>query len=228
MKIKNALRSLSKFEIALWLVSLVVVFTSYVLSPDKDALSIVFSLIGVTALIFVSKGMVLGQVLSVVFAVGYAIISFSYKYYGEMFTYVFLTAPSAIAAIISWIKNPYKETEVVKVADLTPKKTALVFALGISVSIGFYFLLGALDTANLIISTVSVLTSFIASAFTYLRSPYYAIAYSLNDVVLITMWILATVERPAYLPMIFCFLMFLVNDLYGFVNWKRLKKEQNK
>ena len=165
---------------------------------------------------------------SVVFAVGYAIISFSYKYYGEMFTYVFLTAPSAIAAIISWIKNPYKETEVVKVADLTPKKAALVFALGISVSIGFYFLLGALDTANLIISTISVLTSFIASAFTYLRSPYYAIAYSLNDVVLITMWILATVERPAYLPMIFCFLMFLVNDLYGFVNWKRLKKEQNK
>ena len=93
-------------------------------------------------------------------------------------------------------------------------------------SVGFYFILGALGTSNLVISTLSVLTSFIASAFTFLRSPYYAIAYSVNDLVLITMWVLATLERPEYVPMIFCFVMFLANDIYGFINWKRLGKEQ--
>lgn len=226
MKIKNPFSALSRFELILWICSLAVVFTSYILSPDHDAMSIIFSLIGVTALIFVSKGLVIGQVLSVVFAIGYAIISFSYKYYGEMFTYAFMTAPSAIAAIISWLKNPYQQTNVVKVATLTAKKLVCVLALGIAVSVGFYFILGALGTSNLVISTLSVLTSFIASAFTFLRSPYYAIAYSVNDLVLITMWVLATLERPEYVPMIFCFVMFLANDIYGFINWKRLGKEQ--
>ena len=226
MKIKNPFSALSRFELILWISSLAVVFTSYILSPDHDAMSIIFSLIGVTALIFVSKGLVIGQVLSVVFAIGYAIISFSYKYYGEMFTYAFMTAPSAIAAIISWLKNPYQETNVVMVATLTAKKLVCVSALGIAVSVGFYFILGALGTSNLVISTLSVLTSFIASAFTFLRSPYYAIAYSVNDLVLITMWVLATLERPEYVPMIFCFVMFLANDIYGFINWKRLGKEQ--
>ena len=228
MKIKEAFSSLSKFELILWLVSSAVVFTSYILSPEQDAMSIIFSLIGVTALIFVSKGLVFGQILCVVFAVGYAIIAYSYAYYGEMITYACMTAPSAIAAIISWLKNPYERTEVVEVAHLTKKRVALVLTLSLFVSVGFYFILGALGTSNLIVSTLSVLTSFIASAFTFLRSPYYAVAYSVNDLVLITMWILASIERPAYLPMVFCFVMFLANDVYGFVNWKRIGKQQSK
>ena len=217
---------MTKFELTLWLVSLSVVFMSFILSPDKDAMSIIFSLVGVTALIFVSKGLVLGQVLTVIFAVGYSIISLTFKYYGEMITYAFMSAPAAVAAIISWLKNPYKKTEVVKVASLTPKKIILVLLSGIAVSVGFYFILGALGTANLVISTISVLTSFIASTLTFLRSPYYAIAYSANDIVLITMWILASIENPAYIPMIFCFLMFLANDIYGYINWKKLRQEQ--
>lgn len=217
---------MTKFELTLWLVSLAVVFASFILSPDKDAMSIIFSLVGVTALIFVSKGLVLGQVLTVIFAVGYSIISLTFKYYGEMITYAFMSAPAAVAAIISWLKNPYKKTKVVKVASLTPKKIILVLLSSIAVSVGFYFILGALGTANLVISTVSVLTSFIASTLTFLRSPYYAIAYSANDLVLITMWILASIENPAYIPMIFCFLMFLANDIYGYINWKKLRQEQ--
>jgi hypothetical protein len=59
-----------------------------------------------------------------------------------------------------------------------------------------------------------------------MRNPYYAVAYGANDIVLIVLWILATVENPAYFPMIFCFVMFLVNDAYGFINWQRMKKRQ--
>ena len=58
------------------------------------------------------------------------------------------------------------------------------------------------------------------------RSPYFALAYAANDVVLIVLWILAARENISYLSVIICFVMFLVNDLYGYFSWKRMEKRQ--
>lgn len=90
----------------------------------------------------------------------------------------------------------------------------------------FYGVLAAFDTANLIISTLSVATSFVAAYLTFRRSPYYALAYAANDVVLIALWTLAAWEDRTYVSVVVCFAAFLVNDLYGFVRWKRMEKRQ--
>ena len=89
-------------------------------------------------------------------------------------------------------------------------------------------MLKAFHTANLAVSTVSITTSFLASWLLLFRSPFYGLAYAANDVVLVTMWILAALENIAYLPMAVCFCVFLFNDLYGFFNWSRLLKRQTK
>jgi len=226
MKYINPFKNLTKFERKLWLLSVVVVAGSFLLAPDRDYLTLTASLIGVTALIFVAKGYVLGQILTVIFAVFYGIISFYFRYYGEMLTYLCMTSPMAIVAAIEWMKNPYKQSAEVKVAALTRFKLTLLLVLTLLVTIAFYFILGALDTANLPISTISVTTSFLASGLTFLRNPYYALAYAANDVVLIIMWIMASMVDISYLPMILCFVMFFANDIYGFVNWRRMEKRQ--
>ena len=95
-----------------------------------------------------------------------------------------------------------------------------------AVTAAFYFILKALHTANLIPSTVSVATSFLAVYLTFRRSPYYALAYAANDVVLILLWTLAAIEDLSYLSVIICFVMFLANDLYGFLNWRKMQKKQ--
>ena len=223
---KNPFKGLTLFEKILWGVSVIVVTASFLLSPDKDYLTLAVSLVGVSALIFVSKGRVFGQVLIVAFAVLYGIVSFHFKYYGEMITYLFMSTPMAICAIISWVRHPYKETSEVEISRVTKKQVITMLASSVVVTVLFYFILGALDTANLIFSTISVLTSFVAAYLTFLRSPYYAIGYSLNDIVLIVLWVLATIENITYLPMILCFAMFLANDLYGFINWKRMQRNQ--
>ena len=226
MKIKNPFRSLSKFERILWISSVIVVTMSFILSPEPDYLTLTASLIGVTALIFVAKGYVVGQVLTVVFSVFYGIISFYFRYYGEMITYLCMTTPIAIVSVISWLRHPYKKTKEVEVSRLTPSKVTVMLVLCVIVTTAFYFILKALGTANLIFSTASITTSFLASYLTFLRSPYYAAAYAANDVVLIILWILASIQNPSYVPMIFCFVMFLFNDSYGFFNWQRMRKRQ--
>lgn len=225
-KIRKLFCELTLFERTLWICSVFIVILSYVLSTDKDFLNILASLIGVTALIFVAKGYVIGQVLTVVFALFYGVISLGFRYYGEMITYLGMSAPMAIAATVSWIRNPYKDTNVVKVGRLTAVKWTWLIISSIAVTAVFYFILDLLGTENLIFSTISVTTSWLASVLTFFRSPYYALAYAANDVVLIILWVLATLTDASYFPMIMCFVMFFANDMYGFFNWKRIQKGQ--
>ncbi len=226
MNIKHSLKSLTKFELCLWLTSVTVIVISSLIVPNPDILSMIASFIGVTALIFVAKGHVLGQMLTIVFSVFYGIVSFSAAYYGEMITYLGMSAPAALFATISWLRNPYKQSSEVKVARLTPKKVVVLFIVTGLVTWAFYYILGALNTANLLVSTISVATSFLASALLIFRHPMYALAYAANDIVLITLWVMAAFTDPSSAPMIACFVMFLFNDLYGLFQWLRMRKRQ--
>ncbi len=223
--IKNSIKALTKFEWTLWMFSLFAIACSSFISGGSF-LSVSASLIGVTALIFVAKGLVLGQILTVIFAVVYGLISFYFKYYGEMITYLCMTAPMAVVSIISWLKNPYGNTGEVKVAEMTFKKCVVMIILTVITTVIFYFILKALGNASLVTSTISVTTSFLASYMTFLRVPYYALGYAANDIVLIALWVFASLINISCLPMVICFVMFFVNDMYGYFNWKRMKKKQ--
>lgn len=64
----GAFKALTKGERLLWGCSVGVIAASFALSGGGDWLSAAAALIGVTALIFVAKGFVLGQVLTMLLA----------------------------------------------------------------------------------------------------------------------------------------------------------------
>ena len=185
------------------------------------------SLIGVTSLIFNAKGNPFGQFLMVIFSILYGIISFTSAYYGEMITYLGMTAPMAVFALITWLKNPYNGNKSeVKVNRLKFKEIIFMMLLTAVITIIFYYILAAFHTANLIPSTISVTTSFLAVYLTFRRSAFFAVGYAANDIVLIILWILAAIADISYLSVAICFVMFLINDTYGFINWSRMQKRQ--
>ena len=146
-----------------------------------------------------------------------------------MITYLGMSAPMAILAFVSWIRNPYKDNKSeVKVNRISIKETVFMLFLSVIVTIIFYFILEYFNTANLLFSTLSITTSFIAVYLTFRRSPAFALVYALNDVVLIVLWVLASLEDISYMSVIICFLAFLANDLYGFFNWRRMRKRQER
>ena len=218
--------SLTRFEWALWLTSVLVVAGTGIAFQSSDWLSLTASLIGVTALIFVAKGHALGQVLTIVFAVFYGIISCEFRYYGEAITYLCMTAPMAAVALVTWLRNPYKDSAEVTVHRLSGRQWAVMLILTVITTAVFYFILQAMGNAALAVSTLSITTSFLASYLTALRSPYYALAYAANDLVLIVLWVIAALADISSVPMVACFVMFFANDMYGFINWHRMEKRQ--
>jgi nicotinamide mononucleotide transporter PnuC len=141
MKLKQLFRNFTIFEWVLWAVSVITVALSFVLSPSKDWWSLFASVIGVTAILFCAKGHVLGQMLVVVFAVLYGVISYFQRYYGEMITYLCMSAPIALISVVTWMKNPYGDSAEVKVSRMNKRQTLIMMALGIVVTVAFYFIL---------------------------------------------------------------------------------------
>ncbi|MCM1227116.1 MAG: nicotinamide riboside transporter PnuC [Clostridium sp.] len=222
------LKYFSKKELLLWLSSISLIIVCFIVFDRANYLTMINSLIGATSLIFIAKGNPVGQGLTVIFSLMYGYISYSCAYYGEMITYLGMTAPMAVISLVSWMKNPYQNNRSeVKINKLKYWEIIFAFALTAAVTIIFYFILKALNTASLIISIFSVFTSFLAVYLTFRRSSYYALAYAANDIVLIIMWSLMASENISYISVIICFIIFLANDLYGFYNWNRMSRRQS-
>lgn len=220
-------RYFTNTELGLWLGSVILIVVSFFAFDRESYVTLIASVIGVTSLIYNAKGNPIGQILMIIFSVLYGIISYSFAYYGEMITYLGMTLPMAVVALVSWLKNPYRGNRAeVAVNRIDKKEVAFLEVLSLAVTVVFYFILEYFNTANIIPSTVSVTTSFIAAYLTFRRSPYFALAYASNDIVLIVLWVLAAIKDISYVSVIICFIVFLVNDLYGFVNWRRMQKRQ--
>ncbi len=225
---KKLLSYFSRVELAIWLFSMTFIVVSFLLFDRENYLTLFASLMGATALIFCAKGNPIGMTIMVFFCLFYGYISWTFRYYGELMTYVFMSLPMSVFSLVSWLKNPYKgKVSEVAIRKLRRSDILPMTLLTVAVTVVFYFVLSYFNTANLIPSTLSVSTSFFAVFLMYKRSPYFALAYAANDIVLIVLWILASISDISYISVVICFITFLVNDIYSFINWKRMQRNQS-
>lgn len=220
----NPIKDLTRKEWMLWLGSLCIVILSNTLTENMDILTLVAACVGITSLIFAAKGNVWAQILMVVFSVLYGIISWRFHYWGEMITYLGMALPMAVWSTITWIKNPAPNGKEVAIQKLKPRHILGVIVFAAVAMCLFYRILDALNTPHILFSTISIATSVLAATLTMLRSSYYALGYASNDIVLIILWTLASMENPVYIPVVVNFAIFFFNDMYGFLCWKRREK----
>ena len=220
-------KELSVKEWWLWSISMLIVTVSNLVGGSFDVLTLAATWVGITSLIFAAKGNVWAQFLMVAFSILYGIISFRFRYWGEMITYLGMTLPMAVWSAVTWLRNPSAGSKSeVAIRRLEKKHFLFLLVLSIVVTGAFYFILRWLETPNIVFSTLSVTTSFLAASLTMLRSSYYALGYAANDLVLIVLWGLAAAKDPVYIPVIINFMIFFMNDMYGFISWKKRERTQ--
>ncbi|MBD5583506.1 MAG: nicotinamide mononucleotide transporter [Clostridia bacterium] len=228
-KLRNPFKNLTKFEWILWTFSLCAIIASFFAVGSTDYANLASSVLGVTALIFSARGDAFGLILMLLFSLVYSFVSFTFKYYGEIIIYLCMQLPCVTVSLISWLKNPTdKGSAEVKIGKFNKKHLAILVPATAVILVSFYFILQAFDTENLWVSTLSVGTSFVALYLMALRLPAYALAFILNDIVLVVLWSLACVQNISYLAVTVCFGIFLINDSYTFICWTKRKATQNK
>lgn len=224
MKLYNPFKGFTKFEWCLWIGSVIAITSAHFATGSSDWLSLAVSLVGVTSLIFAARGDPFAPVLFIAFAIMYAVKSYLVGYYGEMIIYLCMQLPVSILSLISWWKNQNNNHQV-SVGRISVKKVIVMLALDIAVTTLFYFLLKYLNTVNYVTGTVSVATSFAALFLMTLRIPQYALAFILNDLVMIVLWSVMLATDISHVSLVVCFSIFLINDTYTFLSWLRRSKQ---
>lgn len=105
---QNPIRTFTRNEWILWIASLALVLISNLTSPDPDLITLAAALIGVTSLVLAAKGSVWAQILMVVFSILYGILSFRFRYWGEMLTYLGMSLPMSVWSAVTWFKTHRK------------------------------------------------------------------------------------------------------------------------
>lgn len=227
---KSILKNWKWFEIVFLMLSLAGLSLCFAFTPDRNWFSFVVSIVGVVSVLTVAKGLIIAPFINIAYNIIYAIISISQHYYGEAIIYIGLMIPVSVASIVSWLRNRNKENlSTVKVNKIHGMEYLYLAIASLVATVAFYFLLQALDTSQLIISTISLVTSAVASYLMLRRCSYYALGFVANDIVLIALWSMVVVTSGLqFLPSVISFCIFLINDIYGFIHWKMEERKQTR
>ena len=124
MKLKQLFGSLTIIDHVIWTAAILFITVSFLIFDRENFLTLAASIIGVTSIIINAKGHPLGQLLMLFFAAVYGYISFSFHYYGEMITYLGMTAPMALFSLIAQLCRglPYIQKKCLFFAALRCKR----------------------------------------------------------------------------------------------------------
>ena len=180
-----------------------------------------------TALLLV-KGKYACYIIGLISTFFYAYISFSNQYYGETIIAMCLTLPMMIFGLINWLRHQDKKKTVI-VKKVSLKELSILILSQIVLSVAYYFLLKSFNTNNLVLSTANVAIAFIASYLAARRSDYGFIAYIINDLMLVILWgTLLLGGNIGVITVLLCPVLLLITDIYGVINWQKIKKRQAK
>ncbi len=224
--IKKYFNDWNKFEKSFLICGLLVSVISAIIFNGTVIDTLYTSLYLITALLM-SKGKVECYFVGFVSVFFYGIVSYNQGYYGELIITIFLTFPIMIIGIISWLRHQDKEEDTVVISSLSKKEITIVLLSQLILFWIYYFILKVFNTDLLVISTISVVTSVLASYFEARRSELSLFCYVANDLVIITLWLVPIINGQTQLISVLVGpILLLINDIYGSYNWGKLKKKQ--
>lgn len=224
--IKKYFEDWNKFEKSFLICGLLTSIISSIIFNGTVIDTLYTSLYLITALLM-SKGKVECYFVGFVSVFFYGIVSYNQGYYGELIITAFLTFPIMIIGIISWLRHQDKEEDTVIISSLSKKEITIALLSQLVLFGIYYFILKAFNTDLLVISTMSVVTSVLASYFEARRSELSLFCYIANDLVIITLWLIPIISGQIELISVLVGpILLLINDIYGSYNWRRLKNQQ--
>lgn len=227
-KIKNYFSDWNLFEKLYLSIGILVGILSSIIFHGT-VIDSLYTITYLTTALLMSKGKVECYFIGFISVFFYGIVSYNQGYYGELLITIFLTFPIMIIGIISWLRHQDKEDDVVIISSLPKKEIILAFSSQLVLYWIYFFILKLFNTDLLVISSLSVVTSVLASYFEARRSELSLFCYIANDIVIITLWLIPIISGQTQLiSVIVGPILLLINDIYGSYNWKKLKEKQEK
>ncbi len=218
---------LNKFNWFEWgMIIAVIGFTIY-FSLLSEGVSLLYLIIdgiaaisGIFCVVLCAKGKKSQYIWGLFNILGYVIIAFINKYYGEVMLNALYYLPSQFIGYYLWNKNSNQDT-----GDVNGKKLTLVQSLVLVGAIvfcvfGYKLLLDWLGGTQTLLDSASTVTSIVANALMMMRYREQWLLWIIIDVITVVMWFLV-----GDFIMVTMWAVYTVNAFYGYYNWTKIAKE---
>ena len=218
---------LDKFNWFEWSMIIAVVgFTIYfsIISEGVNLLYLIIdgiaAISGIFCVVLCAKGRKSQYIWGILNVIGYVIIAFINKYYGEVMLNALYYLPSQFIGYYLWNKNSNLENGDVKGKKLTIIQSLLLVGLITIGVFGYKFILDYLGGTQTLLDSASTVTSIVANALMMMRYREQWLLWIIIDAITVVMWGLA-----GDLIMVTMWAVYLVNAFYGYYNWTKIAKE---
>lgn len=220
---------IKKFNVIEWaMIILVIIFTIYFAIIDKDnsitylIINSIAAISGIFCVVLCAKGKKSQYIWGLFNIVGYVIIAYINKYYGEVMLNALYYLPSQFIGFYLWDKHSNKKTNAVKSEKMTIKQTIIFLALCILGIFIYKLLLDLLGGTNTLLDSASTVISIFANILMLLRYREQWLLWIIIDIITVIMWLLVS-----DFIMVTMWSVYLINAFYGYYNWSKLYEKQN-
>ena len=219
------------FEKAWLIISTVIILILSILWDDT-LLGTISSIAGIICVVLAAKGKIGTYVVGVVQCSTYGYIAYGYGLYGESMLNLLFYLPIQFIGFYLWFKNKKSPDEAAYGEEIYAKRLTtkqwLYTGAGILVAYISYSLFLSRIGANLAgLDGLAVVLSVVAQILMIMRYAEQWILWIIVNVITIALWAIILVQQGGNDWTVFVmWCAFLVNSIYGYINWIKISKAQ--
>ena len=221
---KKILKEFTLFE---WFMILSVILFTIYFSVTNTIDTIVYLIIdamaaisGIICVVLCAKGKKSQYIWGVVNVIGYIIIAFLNKYYGEVMLNALYYLPSQFIGYYLWNKHQNKEKNKVNGRKLNLKNSILLLMACSFSILGYKMILDMLGGNSTLLDSASTVISVVANSLMLLRYREQWLLWILIDAITVVMWVIV-----GDFIMVTMWIVYLINAFNGYYNWTKIAKE---
>ncbi|MDM5226026.1 nicotinamide riboside transporter PnuC [Cytobacillus sp. NJ13] len=221
----------TRFEI-IWLITFTLVNIYLFFAWSDSLLGLISSISGMLCVVLVAKGKIANYYFGIVQTLTYAYIAYGYGLYGEAMLNALFYFPVQFIGIYLWRQhktNRDDKGEDVIVKSLTKKGWLYTLVSIVVLTIGYGFFLKYLEGNFVWTDSATNVLSITAQILMLKRFAEQWLIWISVNVLSIFLWASALITQGGNdFSMLVMWTAFLVNSIYGYINWRKLYVKQNK
>lgn len=199
---------------------------------ENSLIGVIASISGMLCVLLVAKGKISNFFFGIIQAITYGYVAYTYGLFGESTLNWFFFLPLQFLGIYLWSKNRVTDKESETGEDVVIKtlnmKQWLIMSTVIVVAIALYAMfLSNIGGSSVGLDSATNVLSIAAQILMLRRFAEQWLMWILINILSITMWAISLASQDGGdISMLVMWSAFLLNSVYGYINWRKISKAQ--
>lgn len=222
--IKNYFSDWNLFE-KVWLLVSTLIIIGVGIAFDDNWVGYVASLTGLWCVVLVAKGKIENYYFGIVNLLAYAYISYNAVLYGEAMLNIVFYLPIQFIGLYLWSRKGNKTEKYVKAKRLEKYQWGALILGFLIFSVLYANFLGNIGGQQVTIDSFAVVLSVFAQILMILRYAEQWLLWIVVNVLTIVLWANVFFTVGDSVTVLVMWIAYLVNSIYGYINWLKLEKK---